>query len=479
VSPVRRRRIYKWELDVDHPGVGAARRFSRRLSDWITPARLFIISFLLAIVVGAIGLASIPPFHTDREPLEPIDALFTSTSAVCVTGLIVVDTATEFTLWGKLWILMLIQIGGLGVITYTTVLIVALGGRPSLKQEGILAGALDAVPSINYRKLATDVVRFTLVIEGLGAVILALLWWPRFGIVEGTGHAIFHAISAFCNAGFSTFGDSLESFHNAPLTLMTVMLMIVVGGIGFLTLEELSLWRPWSKRRKVRLSLHSRIVLGMTLLLIVLGHLTFLVLEWNHTLDGMGPINRFTNALFMSVTSRTAGFNTVPYAQATVGATFVTILLMFIGGAPGSTAGGLKVTTVALPGLLAWSRLRGRNVTWLWHRTIPEETIQRAVGLIVLGFALVTGGILILVITEEVNADRFLAFMFESVSAFDTVGLSLGATTRDLSAAGKITTILLMFLGRVGLPTAASALTVSFQRKIGEIRYAHEDVLVG
>ncbi|RUL87260.1 potassium transporter TrkH [Tautonia sociabilis] len=469
--------MYKWELD------SAARTRKASVRDaWeqITPEWLFLGSFAALILIGALGLRFVPFFYAgENRPLGIVDALFTATSAVCVTGLIVVDTATYFSIWGKLWLLLLIQVGGLGIITFTTVLIAAMGGRPSLRQEAITSGTREAVPTIDYRGLTRHVILFTLGFELIGFLVLAALWVPRFGPIRGVGHAAFHSVSAFCNAGFSTFSDSMVRFQTWPLTLVTIMGLIVVGGLGFLTLEEMYTFvKARRARRGFRMSLHSKIVLVMTALLVLSGWLFFALLEWGNTLSGMSTGAKLINALFMSVTPRTAGFNNINYVQATVGANFLTILLMFIGGAPGSTAGGLKVTTVALPGLLAWSRIRGQGVTSFLKRTVPEETIQRAVGLIVLGFALVTGCILLVVISEGSSPDRFLDYMFESVSAFDTVGLSRD-TTPGLGAFGKLVMVVLMFLGRVGLPTVASALTVAAYRPLGEFRYAQEDVVIG
>ena len=416
MSPVRRRRIYKWELDAS----ARTRRASvRAFWEQISPEWLFLISFAVVILFGALGLRFIPFFYAeDKEPLGIIDSLFTATSAVCVTGLIVVDTATHFSIWGKLWLLFLIQVGGLGIITFTTWLIAALGGRPSLRQEAITSSARDAVTTIDYRSLVRHVIFFTLGFEVLGALALAILWIPQeeFGFWDGLFHACFHSISAFCNAGFSTFSDSVIRFQTWPLTLSVIMFLIILGGLGFLTLEEMYMvYRAKKAKRGYRISLHSKVVLIMTALLLLGGWPAFAILEWGNSLTGMPPWAKVINALFMSVTPRTAGFNNINYVQATVGANFLTILLMFIGGAPGSTAGGLKVTTVALPALLAWSRIRGKQVTSILKRTVPEDTIQRAVGLIVLGFALVTVCILMLVITEKSLPDRFLDYMFEAV----------------------------------------------------------------
>lgn len=490
MSPVRRRRVYKWELD----SAARTRRATVQTAwEQITPEWLFLGSFLAVILIGTIGLRFVPFFYADEKaPLGLVDSLFTATSAVCVTGLIVVDTATYFSFWGKLWLLALIQVGGLGIITFTTFLIAAMGGRPSLRQEAITSGSREAVQTINYRGLARHVILFTLLFEAVGFLVLAATWTFQWATSEGgtlgldevgfwevQGHAAFHSVSAFCNAGFSTFSDSVIRFQTWPITLGILMVLIVVGGLGFLTLEELYMvYRAKRARRGYRISLHSKVVLGMTGLLLVGAWPAFAVLEWGNTLAGMPVWAKLVNAMFMGVTPRTAGFNNINYVQATVGANFLTILLMFIGGAPGSTAGGLKVTTVALPALMAWSRIRGRQVTGLLKRTVPEETIQRAVGLIVLGFALVTGCILVIVITEGSSPERFLDYMFESVSAFDTVGLSRD-TTPGLSVLAKLAMIVLMFLGRVGLPTVASALTVAAYRPVGEFRYAQEDVVIG
>ncbi len=422
---------------------------------------------------------AVPAFYQEGQPLGPIDALFTSASAVCVTGLVVEDTATFFTVWGKAWVLGLIQIGGLGILAFTTVLMAALGGRPSLRQEALNAEARGVIPEINYRRLAIDVMIFTLGIEFIGFMILFICWHDKFDTVAAMGHAAFYSISAFCNAGFASLPDSVVPFNQAPVTLSVLMVLIICGGVGFLTLEEIILRiRRIRSRRQFRISLHSRLVLAMTFFLLVSGALAFLILEWNSVLHEMPIWAKCQNALFMSVTARTAGFNSIDYTEAKSASNFATILLMSIGGAPGSTAGGLKVTTVALPGLMALSRLRGRDVTNIWRRTIPAETIQRAVGLIVLGFALVALSVLLLLISEQGDDDPLLENMFEVVSAFNTVGLSLERTSK-LTAFGKILATLLMFLGRVGLPTVAAITVAGRPRPGGILRYAREDVIVG
>jgi trk system potassium uptake protein TrkH len=258
------------------------------------------------------------------------------------------------------------------------------------------------------------------------------------------------------------------------------MALIVLGGLGFLTLEEVYLRGKAERSGRIfRVSLHSRIVLAATAVLILVPWPAFAVMEWERTLASLPAIDRLVNALMLSVTPRTAGFNSIDYAQAADSTNFLTILLMSIGGSPGSTAGGLKTTTFALLGLLAWSRFRGHSVTSIWGRSVPEETIQRAVGLFVVAFGIVTAAILVLTATElGESASGFLAYMFEAVSAFNTVGLSMGVTG-DLSAGGSWVMILLMYIGRVGPLTFAAAIALRTTTPAGEFRYAYEDVVVG
>lgn len=461
-----------------------ARRSGHALWREISAPQLFTGSFLLLILLGTIGLKSLPGLYTGDE-LGWLDALFTATSAVCVTGLIVVDTATYFTPAGQAFILLMIQLGGLGMLTFTTLIILALGGRLSLRQETMTGSMADIAPHVERKHLTRDVIIFTFLVEAVGAALLYLLWIPKFGLQHAAWPAIFHSISAFCNAGFSTFSDSLTGFQTAPGTLLVVMSLIVVGGIGFLTLEELHVRRKALRTgRVIRLSMHSKIVLAATAALIVGGWAAFTLFEWHVTLAEMPVWARPINSLFMSVTARTAGFNTIDYGQAADGSNFLTILLMSIGGSPGSTAGGLKTTTIALIGLLAWSRFRGVEVTSLWGRSIPEETIQRAIGLFVVAFGLVTIAIFILTSTEigrvahSQAGGNFLVYMFEAASAFNTVGLSMGVTD-GLSTAGRWTTILLMYIGRVGPLTFAAAIALRQPTPEGEFRYAYEEVVVG
>lgn len=463
----KRRTIDKWDV---------ARRHSLLSAQWLTPPRLFVGSFAILILVGTLGLLFLPGLYTG-EPLDWIDALFTSTSAVCVTGLIVEDTATYFTMAGQAWLLLLIQLGGLGMIAFSSIIITALGKRLSLRHEAFSNDLSRAAPHVNMRQLTFDVLRFTIAIELLGAIILYVLWISHMGWVDAAWPAVFHSVSAFCNAGFSTFSNSLMSFQKAPATLIVIMSLIVAGGLGFLAMEEIHLRYVAGQQNKIfRISLHSRIVVVTTIALILGGWVLFASFEKDASLRHLSIADQATNSLFLSVTARTAGFNSVDYSQASDSANFLTIILMMIGGSPGSTAGGIKTTTFALIGLVAWSRFMGYESTSFAGRSIPKETTERAIGLFVMAFGLVTVGILLLTAIQPAQ-DRFLSQMFEVVSAFNTVGLSMGETPA-LNNRGRLLMVVLMFLGRVGPLTLASAIAIGQYRR-SNFRYSYEDVIVG
>jgi trk system potassium uptake protein TrkH len=449
----------------------------------LSPSQLFVGAFLLLILAGTVGFMVLPGLYTGA-PLGWVDALFTATSAICVTGLIVVDTATYFTTWGQAYVLLLIQLGGLGIITFTSLIIVALGRRLSLRQESLASGAAGVAENVDKRDLIWAIFRFTVAAEVVGALLIYLCWVPEFGWDGAVWHAVFHAVSAFCNAGFSTFTTSLMGFQAHLPLLAVIMVLIVVGGLGFLTLEELYVWRRvYQQEGRFRLSVHSQIVLATTALLIVGGWVAFTAFEWDSTLAGMPWGRRLMNGLFASVTPRTAGFNTIDYAKVETETNVLTVIFMMIGGSPGSTAGGVKTTTFALLGLLAWSRLQGKPTTSISGRTIPESTIQKAMSLFIVAVALVATGIFLFSVTEipetvAAAASPFLTYVFEVVSAFNTVGLSMGATG-DLSATGRVITVVLMFIGRVGTLTFVAAMAREPTRITGGFRYAHEDVSIG
>lgn len=438
---------------------------------------MFVGSFALLILLGTAGMQWIPGIYAGKS-MSWLDALFTSTSAVCVTGLIVEDTAEFFTPMGQGFVLLLIQLGGLGMLTFASLIIMALGQRLSLRAQASSIVSPESALHLKGRNITRDIVRFTFLFEAIGAVALYALWVPKFGWKAAAWPAIFHSVSAFCNAGFSTFSDSLMSFQKSPASLLVIIVLIFAGGLGFLTHTEL--WHSlvsWRKKRAFRVSLQSRVVIFVSLFLTVAATPLFAMFEWDNCLSELSVGNKIVNSFFMSVTPRTAGFNAIDYGKATDSANLLTIMLMTVGGSPGSTAGGLKTTTFALIGLLAWSRLRGSEVTNCGGRSVPEETTSRAVGLFVIAIGFSIAGVFLLSATETAMTRGLTEHMFEVSSAVNTVGLSMGMTGK-LTVAGRWVIILMMFLGRVGLLTLAASLTVPHSRA-ARFRYAYEDVVVG
>lgn len=445
----------------------------------VTAPQVFVGSFALLILFGGAGFRLIPGLFIGEVP-SWTDCLFTSTSAVCVTGLSVFDVSKIMTLWGQMFLLLLIQLGGLGMLTFASLIIMAFGRRISLRHEETSIVAADNASHIDRRRLAFDIVRFTFLFEAAGAVLLYVFWVPRLDWSGALWPAIFHSISAFCNAGFSTFSDNLVGFQHSVPTMIIIMALILAGGIGFLTHEEIYLkLLAIRENRAFRVSIQSRVVLFTTALLTLIGTIGHAVFEWHNTLGEMSVWHKLWNSVFMSVTPRTAGFNTIDYAQATDSSNLVTMLLMAIGGSPGSTAGGIKTTTFALMGLLAISRLRAQETTNVCGRSIPEDTTARAVGLFTIAAGITIVGVFGLTFTEDHPGSPFglIERMFEAVSAFNTVGLSMGFTG-SLSDPGRWVTIFLMFFGRVGPLTLAAALTRS-RSKSDDFRYAYEEVVVG
>ncbi len=431
------------------------------------------------IAVGTVGLLVLPGLYTGPR-LGVVDALFTATSAVCVTGLIVVDTATYFSRAGQAWIATLIQFGGLGLLTFATVAISTLGRRTSLTTEEAAGGLASVIRHVRPLALVRAVLVWTVVIEAIGATALWLSWRGELGSAGAVWPAVFHAVSAFCNAGFSVFSDSLAG-HRSGVAIWIVSALVILGGLGFVVLLDMRARIDGTARR---LSTHSRLVLVSTGILLAGGMALYFVFERANALEGMPLAEAVGNAWFMSVTPRTAGFNTVDYGSVTGSSLFLTIVLMVIGGSPGSTAGGLKTTTLAVLWLLLWSRLSGRSRhVSFGGRTIPDGTVQRATSLAVGGLAVLAAGVFLLLLTETsstapVNHEGFVRIVFEAHSAFGTVGLSLGETGH-LTARGRIIVSALMLVGRLGPLAVASAMVMRVRLGHGPYRYAHEDVAIG
>jgi trk system potassium uptake protein len=452
----------------------------------LSPPTLFVGSFALLIGIATAGLLLLPGLYTG-EPLRFVDALFTSTSAVCVTGLIVVDTATYFTIWGQLWVLLFIQLGGLGLITLTTVIIAALGRRLSLRSEVLIVPPGDghAGRRSDIAAVAVAAAKFSLAAEAVGALVLWPLFLSEGGPLEAAWHAAFHAVSALCNAGFSTFTTSLVAHAERPGVPLVISALIVLGGLGYLTTEELFRW--WRARKQSaprRLSSHSFAVVVTSLALLAFGTLLFAVFEWRGVLRGFGVVDKVVNAWFMAVTPRTAGFNTVSYGDLTNASAFLTVLLMLVGGSPGSMAGGFKTTTLAILVALAMARTRARRHVELHGRTLPEGTVERTVSLVLVGSAVVMAAVFLMNVSGAAGADlashraAVLPLIFEVVSAFSTVGLSMDVTP-TLGVFAKLLLTVLMFLGRVGPLVFFAALSFKASTAPRGMRAAREDVIVG
>ncbi|MBF0583968.1 MAG: hypothetical protein HQL80_07005 [Magnetococcales bacterium] len=453
----------------------------------LTISRLVVISFLLTILIGALLLFLPVSRLPSVDPVSWIDAIFTSASAVCVTGLSVRDTGTTFSVFGQGVILGLIQIGGLGFLTLSTYFITRFQGRRrgiSLQHRHLLEISHGSVESVAPVQLLRAILAFTFLTELLGTLLLFIRFSETYPTGQAVWLAVFHAISAFCNAGFGLFADSLMGYRQDWLVSGTIMGLIILGGLGFLVVADLTLWFVARVRRqRESLSLHSRLVLQTTLTLILFGAVAIAAMEWGGAAMGDQPVAVVLESLFLSVTSRTAGFNTADTALLTGPTLFLIILLMVIGGSPGSTAGGMKTTTAAVCFSMLLSKARNRPRVECLERTIPDEAVNKAM-LVVTGYVLaIIIGILLLQLTEtgqqpfnKTEGNLFLAHLFETVSALGTVGLSTGVTP-TLTMGGKLVITALMFVGRVGPLLAASAM-IGAVSKI-QYTFAEENVNIG
>lgn len=443
------------------------------------PGQILILYYALAILAGTLLLAT--PWAANGTPLSLLDALFTATSAQCVTGLAVVDTGTKLTLFGQVVVLALIQIGGVGIITFSVYLFIYLRLGVGMRGRWIIQETLLHTPVDSWRSLVRSIVILTLLIEGGGALLLALAFIPEFGLWQGSYIAVFHSISAFCNAGFSLFSNSLEGYRDNTLINMTIMVLITLGGIGFLVIRELLGFCTTHDKRRPRLTLHSRLVLLTSGFLIIFGTVMIYWLEAHDALAGMTFLEGFGVALFQSVSARTAGFNSIDLNALRSPTLFLIIFLMFIGASPGSAGGGIKTTSLALFFGIFYNRLRGSEHTNLFKRTVPEEATSKALALVLLAITLIGIALFGLLVVQsphlvEESQRSFLKNAFEAVSAFGTVGLSMG-TTAELKAPGKLIVIVLMFIGRVGLLTIAFA--IAHRRNRLAVRYSEANIMIG
>jgi len=454
--------------------------FYSRVLKW-HPATLVLVSFLLAIAVGMLMLKM--PISTKTGHIPWVDALFTATSAVCVTGLIVVDTGSYFTTFGQCVILALIQIGGLGVMTISVTLFRLIGRSISFHQRMAVQDLFAHTPRGDIFSLIKSIVLLTLGAEIIGAVFLTIHWSRELPYLQAVYTGVFHSVSAFCNAGFALFSDSMVRYSGNLLFNTTLCSLIVVGGIGFPVLYDLQCWIKFYKHKRCRLSIQTKTVLLTTLILIVSGALMFAFLEGQALRQAPSLAHDILTAIFQSITCRTAGFNTVDIASLKDATLAMMIFLMFFGASPGSCGGGVKTTTLALLASFTVSRVQRRRRVNIFKKSVPTETVNRSISLVLVSIGVI-GVVLFLILVGDSASGRgvagsrgsFLAYFFETVSAFGTVGLSMGVTP-ELSIWGKFWIILMMIIGRVGVLTF-SYIIVGTGTTTG-IEHAEENMMIG
>ncbi|MCT4619632.1 MAG: TrkH family potassium uptake protein [Marinisporobacter sp.] len=440
----------------------------------LNPAQILVLGFASVILMGGI-LLSLPIASKSGHSVGFLNAVFTATSAVCVTGLVVVDTGTHWTVFGQTVIILLIQIGGLGFMSMATFFALIFGKRITLRERLVMQEALNQFNISGIVRLTKYILITTFTIEGIGAILLSFKFIPLYGLSKGIGFSIFHAISAFCNAGFDLIGNfrSLTPFADDFLINIVISFLIIAGGLGFTVIVEVIQKRKFSK-----FSLHTKLVLYITGVLLLVGFIAVFILEYSNpeTLGKLTFKGKLLGALFHSVTPRTAGFNTLPSDKLTTATIFMTMVFMFIGGSSGSTAGGVKTTTAGVIVFTIINIIKGKEDTEVFNRRIPRDIINRSLAVIGIAMSLVIFVTMILSITEVGHS--FMEIFFEVTSAFGTVGLSLGMTP-SLSIVGKIVISLTMFAGRVGPMTIALALARQQQKHKGLIKYPEERVIVG
>ncbi len=446
----------------------------------ITPATLVVVSFLFAVVVGAALLKL--PFATVSGSISLIDALFTATSAVCVTGLVVVDTGGYFTTFGQCVILALIQVGGLGIMTISVSFFRWIGRTISFRQRMIMQDQFAHTPREDIFSLMRHILFFTVCAELIGAALLTLHWSRELPFSEAAYTAVFHSVSAFCNAGFSLYTNSMVDYSGSMLLNTTLCTLIIIGGIGFPVLYDLKLWMFRRHGKRIRLSIQTKVVLITSTVLVLGGALFFGLLEREQLGSTPTTLHKVFMPLFQSITCRTAGFNTVDVSSLHNATLVLFIFLMFCGASPGSCGGGIKTTTLALLAVFVYGRIRKQRRVTLFKRSVPEETVNRSITLLLLSTAVIAFFLFLLFLGDNVAGHpitgqrrTFLAYLFEAVSAFGTVGLSMGVTAQ-LTMWGKGLIILLMFIGRVGLITFTYVITFT---TVDTLEYSEENMMVG
>lgn len=443
-------------------------RFFKMLSE--NPPVTVMLSFIFVILIGTV-LLMMPVSSVQGRVTNVVDALFTATSATCVTGLVVLDTGEYYSLFGQLVILLLIQIGGLGLMTISTAFAIILGQRLTLKIESAMYKVVGGSQSLNVLQLLKSILFATLIIEILGAAFLYIRFSMEYSPLEAFYMSIFHAVSAFCNAGFSPIKGNLEPYRGDYIINIGITALIIFGGLGFNVIIDLKHF--FFHKEKVRkLALHSKIVLLITSILLLLGLLSFYFTEYHANMEGFSVANRLLASWFQSVTSRTAGFNTIDNGSLSKASILITIFLMFIGASPGSTGGGIKTTTFAVLVLSIIGLFKGTRDLSIFNRRIPNSNSREATAVIVLSVAIIFLILFVLLLIEPFSFDKLF---FEAVSAFGTVGLSTGITP-FLSVVGKLLITLLMYVGRIGPLTLIYAFAI--KKRAINLGYAEEKIAI-
>lgn len=451
------------------------RRYKIQERRRFSAVQLLALGFFLLILVGG-SLLSLPIFSRSGEFTNYLDSLFTATSAVCVTGLTTLNTAEHWNEWGQLLIMVLIELGGLGFMTMPVLMYFILRRKISLHTRMLLQEALNLDEMSGAIRLMLYIIKFAATIQIIGALLLSIQFVPEFGWRKGIFFGIFHSVSSFCNAGFDLLGDSLVPYQKNPFVLLVVSGLIIAGGFGFIV------WRDVLGYRKNRLlSLHTKLALWVTGILLAGGMLLFFITENNAVslTTGTNFFERLANTFFMAVTPRTAGYYSIDYMQMTNAGLIVTMFLMYIGGTSGSTAGGLKTTTFGVLCIQIMSIFKGRSRAEFQERTIRSAVVFRAFTLFFLTFFLCVAAIIILTITENIPETSGVEYVaFEVFSAFGTVGLTMGLTP-DLTVVGKLIIMLLMYIGRVGIYTVGFSLMTKANQQEAKFKYPEESIMIG
>ena len=447
----------------------------------LRPAHVLVSSYVGAILIGTL-LLSMPLSWHDAVTVKPVDALFTATSAVCVTGLIVKDTGLDWSYFGQGVILLLIQIGGLGLMTFSTFFVYLMGRRVALRERVLVRETFGDILAEDPRTLVTGILKITVFVEAVGILLLFLRFSRDFSAGRALFVSVFHAISAFCNAGFSLFSTSFMKYRSDLWINAVVMTLIIIGGLGFPVLADIAGYKRRKRSGYARpLTLHTRMVLVLTAALIATGAVAGFFLEMNRGLVDCSLGTRIMSSLFLSVTARTAGFNTLDTSALSTATLFVVMMLMFVGASPGSTGGGIKTTTFGIFLATARARLRGQDEINVFRRTIPREVSNRSLAVFAASLSAVLGFCLALLVTERASVgaggNMFRNVTFETLSAFGTVGLSTGITP-SLSTAGRALVSALMLVGRIG-PLTMVMMMLEGRQRVVSFEHPHEEIMIG